>query len=577
MDTRRKEERRISMRRKYQMDQSIKNCSIQSRLDESSSFNYSSRISSHPLLTKDERIERSDRIKSKLINEQNLINESKLISESNQKSQTTCRSIYITDSYINTKLPTLVSSSLNFPSSSCKYNKNSTSIKRCIKKSFNLVSILGLTFFLTLVLCTIASPSDPWTRSGVRRRSLSESRKNQVEKCPQGVPEDIEPILDPASKGLLSPIVFIGKLISLSEDYAGRIATTFRVLKQIKNTGSSHGTVPVNLLPGTFVTLYFVNHPSNYDAIKTDTNYQSSTNHQSDNYGNNYLINSKPPAIAPSQVPPYCAVQLNRTQVDSLRPIGKYIVYASPPLTSLVRMHQQSSQQQQEQTSSLLTKQGSLLTQFNQRQGEKNLDNYGNHKLGTRIQGMAQEGMVTGMRSTSEAGGKNRPGDTSPLPPSFASSPSSSPSPSSHISTIMTTPPPVDPIEGTNNFFQKLFSHVSNHGAPATGRSHNRRSVDPLTTSTSHPTHDSNGHSNGDSIHGQTGSRGQTGGSRRREEESNSTASFSTEELEEDLGEPIDYMHTNYLSAFAPPDLFSKRATRSMKKTLCHKCGKDFF
>lgn len=123
--------------------------------------------------------------------------------------------------------------------------------------------------------------------------------------CPDGPPVQWHTQLDAASKALLSPIVFNGKLISLSEDYGGRIAATFRVLKQIKNIGSTPGTVPVNLLPGAQVTLYFVS-----DANR-----------------------------AARAVSPYCAVHLNATQFDGLRPEGKYIVFAASPLTALVALH----------------------------------------------------------------------------------------------------------------------------------------------------------------------------------------------------------------------------------------------
>lgn len=121
--------------------------------------------------------------------------------------------------------------------------------------------------------------------------------------CPEGPPLQWETRLDAASKALLSPIVFNGKLISLSEDYGGRLAATFRVLKQLKNIGSAPGTVPVNLLIGTQVTLYFVT------------------------------------GGRPASLPPYCAARLNATQVDQLRPEGKYIVYAASPLTALIELH----------------------------------------------------------------------------------------------------------------------------------------------------------------------------------------------------------------------------------------------
>lgn len=129
---------------------------------------------------------------------------------------------------------------------------------------------------------------------------------DDLERCGSRPPEEWEEQMDPGSKAFLSPIVFTGKLISISEDYAGRIATTFRVMRQIKNIGSRHGTVPVNLLPGAQVTLFFVT-------------------------GRNRSVISQPP---------YCAVHLNKTHHASLRPIGKYVVYASSPLKSLVKIHE---------------------------------------------------------------------------------------------------------------------------------------------------------------------------------------------------------------------------------------------
>ncbi|RWS13620.1 protein vein-like isoform X1 [Dinothrombium tinctorium] len=125
-----------------------------------------------------------------------------------------------------------------------------------------------------------------------------------MQSCPEGPPSQWESQLDVASKAYLSPIVFNGKLISLAED-RGRIAATFRVQKQIKNIGSTSGTVPVNLLPGTLVTLYFV-------RIK-----------------------------AWKSVPPYCAVYLNETIINNLKPEKKYLVFAASPLKSLVELHKQ--------------------------------------------------------------------------------------------------------------------------------------------------------------------------------------------------------------------------------------------
>lgn len=124
----------------------------------------------------------------------------------------------------------------------------------------------------------------------IQQQSFSEK------KCPDEPSKHLKQLqsqLDAASKAYLSPIVFNGKLISISEDYGGRIGATFRVQKQIKNSSTSF--VP-NLATGSQVTLYFVR--------------------------------SK---LAKSE-PPFCAIYMNDNLVK-LRPQEKYIVFASPPMT----------------------------------------------------------------------------------------------------------------------------------------------------------------------------------------------------------------------------------------------------
>lgn len=111
-------------------------------------------------------------------------------------------------------------------------------------------------------------------------------------RCPDGPPSRWESNLDVASKAYLAPIVFNGKLISISEDYGGRIGATFRVQKQIKNSSSSL----FNLMIGSHVTLYFVRNK----LLKTEA--------------------------------PHCAIYINDNLLK-LRPQEKYIVFASPPVT----------------------------------------------------------------------------------------------------------------------------------------------------------------------------------------------------------------------------------------------------
>lgn len=160
----------------------------------------------------------------------------------------------------------------------------------------------------------------------------SESATNSVVKCPQ---PSGSYWMDSGSKAYISPIVFSGKLISLSEDYSGRLAASFRVLKTFKNIGSSHGQVPVNPLAGSHVVLYFVT--------------------------------KKDPSWSP--VPPHCAVHLNESQVAGLRPVEKYIVYASSPLTSLVNLHKNQHQHYQEHLS---TSTANASSQFNSNSNNSN-------------------------------------------------------------------------------------------------------------------------------------------------------------------------------------------------------------
>jgi hypothetical protein len=124
--------------------------------------------------------------------------------------------------------------------------------------------------------------------------------------CPSGPPPQWESQLDVASKAYLAPIVFYGKLISITEDYAGKIGATFRITKLIKNsttsstisTSSSTGnTLSPNLVLGSQVILHFVRNKSHRKLE-----------------------------------PPQCAIYMNQQLVE-LRPQEKYILFASPPVT----------------------------------------------------------------------------------------------------------------------------------------------------------------------------------------------------------------------------------------------------
>lgn len=124
--------------------------------------------------------------------------------------------------------------------------------------------------------------------------AASESEKH----CPDGPPTYHKHIweshLDVASKAYLAPIVFNGKLTSISEDYGGRIGVTFRIQKMIKNSSSL--SLSSHLRGGQQVTLYFVR-----NKLKSE--------------------------------PPFCAIFIN-DNVLKLRPGEKYFVFASPPMTT---------------------------------------------------------------------------------------------------------------------------------------------------------------------------------------------------------------------------------------------------
>ena len=121
-------------------------------------------------------------------------------------------------------------------------------------------------------------------------------RANHLQKtgnqCPKGPPPQWESRLDAASKAYLAPIVFTGKLISISEDYGGRIGATFQVKKLIKNQSS----LSPNLVLSSHVTLYFVRNKQ----LKSE--------------------------------PPFCALYMNDNFVN-LRPQEKYIIFASEPFS----------------------------------------------------------------------------------------------------------------------------------------------------------------------------------------------------------------------------------------------------
>lgn len=131
--------------------------------------------------------------------------------------------------------------------------------------------------------------------------------------CPEGPFPHRE--LDVASKAFLAPIVFTGQLVSLSEDYTGRIAATFRVIRELKNQAQASSlptekhtqiTAAYSAFPASsgHVILYFVRKPGAW--------FQ----------------------------PPHCAVYLNNTALGHLRLQSKYVLFAAAPLPDLLRLHQ---------------------------------------------------------------------------------------------------------------------------------------------------------------------------------------------------------------------------------------------
>lgn len=146
-------------------------------------------------------------------------------------------------------------------------------------------------------------------RSSVRRQD--QTLYDQHEICPESSFPNVD--LDPASKAWLAPILFVGKLASLSEDYTGRVAATFQVQRVIKRStvdvndqfGQSH-KVPIQLEVGHQVVLHFVSQP-----------------------GQRFIA-------------PHCAVYMNSTSIGALQLEHRYFVYAAPPVPSLQEMHRHS-------------------------------------------------------------------------------------------------------------------------------------------------------------------------------------------------------------------------------------------
>ncbi|KAH9501668.1 negative regulator of glucose-controlled proteins [Dermatophagoides farinae] len=88
--------------------------------------------------------------------------------------------------------------------------------------------------FTTLSTTTTQHQPQKHQQLQLQHQRLQQQQLQQQQQCPEGPPEQWSQQLDVAGKALLSPIVFYGELISLAEDYGGRIGATFRLLKLIK-------------------------------------------------------------------------------------------------------------------------------------------------------------------------------------------------------------------------------------------------------------------------------------------------------------------------------------------------------
>lgn len=117
---------------------------------------------------------------------------------------------------------------------------------------------------------------EPSTSSHYPRNSYNQySHHSQLKSCPKGPSHHQDNQMDAATKAYLAPVVFYGQLISLAEDYGGRISAKFRLLKLIKpnvhhGTSSTGNVSFANFISNrefeTHITLYFVKNLENLEA-----------------------------------------------------------------------------------------------------------------------------------------------------------------------------------------------------------------------------------------------------------------------------------------------------------------------
>nr|XP_027200253.1 myb-like protein I [Dermatophagoides pteronyssinus] len=144
----------------------------------------------------------------------------------------------------------------------------------------------------------------------LQHQRLQQQQLQQQQQCPDGPPEQWSQQLDVAGKALLSPIVFYGELISLAEDYGGRIGATFRLLKLIKPDMSKISTI--NNYPNTNDDLSILIPNPNYETqIKL------------------YFVRNQ----NESMETPFCAIYMPQIW-EKLRTKTRYILFAQQQILS---------------------------------------------------------------------------------------------------------------------------------------------------------------------------------------------------------------------------------------------------
>lgn len=102
-----------------------------------------------------------------------------------------------------------------------------SSLKPLLLSSKSFAALQNNTLFGRATMIKSNSMSDQRTQMKMNQRITQRQ-------CPEGPPKQWDQRLNAASKALLAPVVFYGQLISLAEDYGGRIGATFRSIRFIK-------------------------------------------------------------------------------------------------------------------------------------------------------------------------------------------------------------------------------------------------------------------------------------------------------------------------------------------------------